>query len=64
MTYILINHPNQDPVCYPVDTEEEINEAQQALLDEGIESAAVWVTPSDEFSPDAYQNGQTLYASN
>lgn len=63
MEYIVIAD-----TTYPVDTPEQIAEAQTALRDAGEERADVWTTPADLASieehgdPDGYKNGQTLFA--
>jgi hypothetical protein len=45
-----------------IDTLDQIDEAQAALIAADQPDAKVFVTPTDECSPDAYQNGQILFS--
>lgn len=61
-TYVVI-----EDECYRTDTIEEIAAAQQALREAGIEDTPVYATPVEPGEggpshPDAYPNGQTLFA--
>lgn len=53
-TYVVINEE-----LYPVDTPDQIDTAQTALVNVGQYSARVYA--GDPECPDSYWNGQTLY---
>jgi len=63
MTYIVIADET-----YPVDTAEQCEVAAEALREAGLESAAVWTSPLESLDdiasgdPDAYRNGNVLFA--
>lgn len=58
MTYVMI-----DEQAFVVDTLEQIAEAQRVLRDAGLTEAIVFTSPTDEYSPESYANGQVLYVS-
>lgn len=49
-----------DDVVYPIDTDEEIAEAQAAMRAADLKEADVYVGDPD--SPDCYKNGRKLFA--
>jgi|GEM_PF-6352429 len=59
-TYITIEDGPGDADVYPVDTLEEIEAAQAALRDAGLDAAPVYAGDPD--CPDSYANGRVLFA--
>lgn len=61
MSHIIIHINSElDPTTYPIDSYEEIVAAEAALRDAGLAFEDVWV--GEPGSPDAYKNGQKLFA--
>ena len=64
MEFIVLNiNSDLDPVTYPIDTDSEIQEAQDALRDAGLEYAAIWYGDGPD-DVDAYADSvRKLFAS-
>jgi len=57
MEFVLINER-----VYPTNTQEEMTQAKAAMRDAEIKELPVWVSPTDEYSPDVRKTGQILFA--
>lgn len=60
-TYIAIRRDGGDCDTYLTDTDEQIAEAREALIDAGLDSAPIYVGEPDGLG-DSYRNGQVLHA--
>jgi hypothetical protein len=59
-SYILIPDSPDTYAAYPVDSYEQVCEAEDALVEAGLVSAKVWYGHPD--SPDSYVGNQILFA--
>lgn len=63
MEFIVIDiNSDLDPVTFAIDTDAEIEAARIALRDAGLAYEDVWTSPGDEHAPEAYKNGNKLFA--
>lgn len=58
--FILINTGAEDSTPYPLDSVEQIEAAQDAMREHGMDSAPVYVGDPDD--PDSYRAGHDLLA--